>query len=99
MPVTITLSDDQALDIISQIGGMLRKEIVPPQKLMLLKASPSELVRDYVTNLPSGTIFRTCIVLEALKIPTEKVSVTSACAALIKDGQLKMIHRGTWKRL
>jgi hypothetical protein len=115
MPVTLVLTDDQALDIASQVTGLLS------QKRQTLAASRDaahvtrayhrkakrfprgprlKLVEAYVSRLVPGAEFKSKeIVLSVKNGALTGNVVTYALAKLQKENSVKMLKRGTWKKL
>lgn len=96
MPITLTLTDDQALDIVRQIGVALSG--TTPVPAPPLHAPPKSLqVEEYVKSLNKGTIFRNVELQHNLKITVEPIS--RALSGMQKNGLVKMLQRGTWQKL
>lgn len=90
MPVTITLTDDQALEIMAQIGGMLRKgpaDAPPP-------ADAKHRFFAKVQGMKKGELLFTNAIIAEYKSPQSTVSSWLDTAK--RAGQIEMVKRGTW---
>ena len=93
MPITLELTDDQALSIMAQLGSMLKKDSPPAQGTGKI----SERVSDAVQALPKGKIFFTAAFAKDLHLKVEQVSGSLCRAQKLK--LCKMVRRGTWERI
>lgn len=60
MSITITLTDDQALEIVSQLAGKLKKNADPEVRLPPLKTR-HERFQEKLDGLKKGDTFRTAV--------------------------------------
>jgi len=91
MAITLTITDDQALEIVSQIGTCLRK--VPAPAPLTTKDSFLALINQ----MNKGEIFS--VAATAFKLNTTVNYVSSQLQSLQKSGIVKMKKRGTWEKV
>lgn len=93
MPITITLTDDQALEIVAQLGTMLKK--ADPNAPTQQDAKATFFKR--VEAMKKGDMLSTTnIVIEYKLKDSMAQSWLNTCK---KNGWLKMLKRGTYVRL
>jgi hypothetical protein len=99
MPVTITLTDEQALDIVSQVSGMLKQRGHQQGggfHLDETKLKPQARIIKKVDTMEKGQVFSTQILGHEFGVDSSTVS--SVLAKLRKVGVVEMLQRGTWKK-
>lgn len=94
MPIILTLTDDQALDIMQQIATKLQKN--PPSEVAI-SGRLIDQVTAAVYKQPLHTHFYTGMIAIATGLPKEKVS--NPLSTLVKRGVVRMICKGTWERI
>jgi len=90
MPITLTITDDQALEIVSQIGTCLRKAPATPD------LSNKEKFLTFINQLPKGEMFS--VTAAAIKLSTTVGYVSGQLQSLQKAGVVNMKKRGTWEK-
>lgn len=101
MSITLELTDDQALQIVAQLGTMLsRKTATQTTTRQRAKRDPYSIERvvTYITSLPKGTQFKISKVAYDLGINNQKVS-SAVKGRARADNLCKMIKKGTWERI
>lgn len=106
MPITLTLSDDQALDIVSQVSKALSNKaklnLQASNNVVATLASKNK--RDYegvpkvtqkIKAMPPKHIFRNIELQLELGVNTSAVS--RALTTLFDQGIVKKVKRGTWQ--
>ena len=97
MPVTITISEDQAMAIAAQIGVQISSLLSGQQGGGIgatNQASGVAAVRNEVLSYPVGYVFRNVDLQHKLKLKCETVSKT--LTKMRGEGKVKMVQRGTW---
>lgn len=87
MFITITLTDDQALEIVSQIASKLSKKTVRPAR------SLAQVVGD----MSKGDMFFTSVVAAELGIDMKTMS--NEVQSLKRHGLVEVVKRGSWRKL
>lgn len=101
MPVILTLTDEQALDIVSQVSGLLRTKGVGGSSISL--GSSQKEVSAYgkllaaINEMPKGKLFSPRLLAGELGLTPNYVSGTLRVIAK-KAGSVAMAQRGTWKK-
>lgn len=100
MPITLTITDDQALEIMAQVSKALayrKGELFAPPPAAQEKDSgnTAKLVRKAVSIMLPNQTFRN-IDLQ-LKLNGSCAAVSRALKRLQADGKVKMLKRGTWQ--
>lgn len=93
MPIILELTDDQALNIVAQLGSLLSKKT----SIASGKVPMKHLVASHIRGLKGGDVFYTPALAAELNTTTNKLS--SVLTTLRKDKVVKMIRKGTWERI
>lgn len=98
MAITLTLTDDQALEIVAQLGNAL-KRAAPTARDNADDIYGAGIVkaREYIETIAPGVTIRPKGIAESLGIQTRCVSC--ALGSLKRKGQVEMIQKGTWRRI
>ncbi len=101
MPITITLSDDAAAEIMKQITEGLTKRTVPatpePIPADVLYSRGVEETFSAVENLAPGATIHVARFAQRLGVPTDSISNT--IQRLKRSGMLEMVQKGTWRKV
>ena len=104
MPITLTLTDDQALEIVSQVSMMLKNRGNNGAKKTYsisntgrgaIKTQVYELLREYAP----GDVFSTGVLYDKLNAVDlkDRAAITVVLSDLKRFGKLIMLKRGTWQ--
>jgi hypothetical protein len=107
MPITLVLTDDQALDIVSQVSSMLRKRSsfvdapISPRLSRHTAASLTGKVREYIASKGPGEVFHVGALYDLFAKEGIQRNTISCAIKLIRKqpGVLHMISRGTYEIL
>lgn len=104
MPVTITLSDDAALELMSQIGGQVGNilarrggEAVAPPAQIEARGARLAKIEKALKDMPKGTQFRVPILAHELGLKSN--SLSAALTDFKNRKIIDMVRRGTWKKI
>ena len=100
MPVHLTLTDEQALDIVSQVSGMLKQRGHAAGggfSLDETKLKPQARIIKKIDALDKGAVFYTPTLAHEFGVSSGVVS--GVLAKLKKVGVISMVQRGTWKKI
>ena len=89
MSVTITLTDDQALEVMAQIANKLKKRPDTGSDISAVKAT--------IIGSNRGKVFVTAMLAGEMGCIPQTVS--KAFRQLKPLGYVEMVRRGTWRRL
>jgi len=98
--ITITLTDEQALEIVSQVAAKLqgtKLQAAQPVMPSRTDAGATALARAHLMALKPGVMVRTTILANELNVPSQTVSYVLGDMKLLN--QVEMVKRGTWRKL
>ena len=98
MPVTITLSDELAGELMKSITDSLTRRpptMQPPQKQDLYAAG-CEATLAHVEKMAPGDTLHVARFAARIGVPTNGVSDT--VQRLKKRGEIEMVQKGTWRK-
>lgn len=100
--ITLTLTDDEALKFMAQlgaqVGGILgRNQKDPTTHQPNEHRTKSQMVRDMIDTFPTGYEFRNVEI--QIKAGVDVSSVSSALADMAEEKTVKSPRRGTWVKL
>lgn len=101
MPITLELTDDQALDIVSQVSRQLSSKtgyLIPQTTPYQSHATNRQKVIDHINKKNVNEIFSVAQIQAELSMPHSS-SISNTFRILKDAGVLKMIRRGTWKKI
>lgn len=93
--ITLILTDDQALDIVSQISNKLRQKKV--ENADSIHSDGLLRCQQFIESLASGSAISVKGLAQTLDVPTETIS--TALVSLKQRKVVEMVMRGTWKKL
>ena len=109
MPITLQLTDDQALEIVSQVSTMLKNRNKQehnnnkPSRIAfggaVRKGTRKARVLEELSIYKSGEVFSVGAVYDKLGCVEKKdrSQITSVLTDLRKKGSMKLVRRGTWQ--
>lgn len=108
MPITLVLTDDQALEIVSQVSSMLKKRGYTEKVKIKYNStgnnmgdpSVAEKVRKFIAEKPAGETFHVGTLYDKFT-PGEasRHAVSSALKSLRANKNIVMLQKGTYKVL
>lgn len=101
MPVTLTLTDEQALDIVSQVSDMLKQRGYQGSnetlKLDESRLKPAARIIKKIDSMPKGHVFSTNLLAHEFGVTSTRTSMV--LSKLRKVKVVEMVQRGTWKKI
>ena len=110
MPVTLVLTDDQALEIVAQIGKLLARKCTQAEEQLKLPEVASRIqfrkgkrtlaskVDEFVLSKKSGSTFSVGTLYDKFSLEGKRRGPVSAHLSKLKrKGTVKMLQRGTWQ--